>query len=78
VVVQILFVVAALGALLLIVAALSSSNPFLAMGANNRLESRCPAVSDAGSWTYDRSTWTPLMWSCTVETPEGARRIRAW
>ena len=52
----------------------SSLNPLLAAGANNQLESRCSRDPSA-SWIYDRSSWTPLLWNCTVEDGDGSTNV---
>jgi hypothetical protein len=55
--------------------AASSLNPVLAMGTENRLESTCPTEPGterkAASWTYERSSWTPFLWSCTITSSDG-------
>ncbi|MEM9201918.1 MAG: hypothetical protein AAGC53_09665 [Actinomycetota bacterium] len=69
----------ALGAFVMALAMLGASalNPFFAAGTNNRLERRCPV--DADLWVYDRSSWTPLRWSCEVTTRNGdVETIAAW
>jgi hypothetical protein len=44
------------------------SVPFLAAGANNRLEQRCSMLA---TWTYDRSHRVPVFWTCTGRTYDG-------
>jgi hypothetical protein len=62
---------------MLFIAALAASslNPLLAMGTNNRLESRCPTQPDtetrAMEWTYERDSWTPFRWSCDITFSDG-------
>ena len=53
------------------VALVSSLNPLLAAGANNQLETRC-SRDPVADWVYDRSSWTPLRWHCTVHCPDGS------
>jgi hypothetical protein len=55
-------------------ALVSSLNPLLAAGASNELESRC-ASDPVAEWVYDRSSWTPLGWSCTVRHPDGTTDV---
>ena len=51
----------------------------MAVDANDRLSSRCDPVADAAEVTYDRSSWWPLAWSCTVVTSSGeSHTISAW
>ena len=58
--------------------AVSRLNPLATNAADDRLERRC-AEDASGSSTYDRSSWTPLRWSCTVTGADGNRRIiHAW
>ena len=49
--------------------AVSTLNPFMTAGANNRLESKCPETGV--TFTYDRSSWTPLLWSCAASEIDG-------
>lgn len=65
---------AAICAVLVVVVVLSQ--PFLAAGANNRLEQRCSALA---TWTYDRSHHVPLFWTCTGQTLDGQKvTLRPW
>ena len=53
----------------------SSLDPILAIGMENQLEGQC-AHSRFESWTYHRSSWTPVRWSCTVVDKGRTREIR--
>jgi hypothetical protein len=53
---------------------ISRWNPLLAAGMNNQLETKC-AADPALALRYDRSSWTPLRWSCTVSYPDGTTSI---
>lgn len=62
----------------LLVVIVSRLNPFMTSAVNNRLESPC-ADPDTISQDYDRSAWTPLLWSCEVEDFDGSSKtIRPW
>lgn len=60
--------------LALIALGTSRLNPILATEANNQLESRC-AEDPSARWTYERSSWTPLRWFCTVEHDDGSKEV---
>jgi hypothetical protein len=55
--------------------AVSSLNPLLSIGVSNQLEGAC-TENRFDSWTYHRSSWTPLRWSCTVVERGRRREIR--
>lgn len=62
--------VAALVLALLLLAA-SRWNPLMTAAANNRLEAPCADPDSAGVTEVDRTAWTPLVWSCTVQRMDG-------
>lgn len=55
------------------VLALSRLNPLLAIGVENRLERAC-SVPTATS-RYERSSWTPLRWTCVLEHHDGTEEL---
>ena len=62
------------GSIVTAAALVSSHNPLLAAGANNQLEARC-SRDPVAEWVYDRSSWTPLRWNCTVQHTDGSTEV---
>lgn len=70
-------IVACVLALMLLAA--SRLNPLMTSAVNNRLEAPCADPNSAGVGEVDRTAWTPLLWSCTVQRMDGGtENIRPW
>lgn len=64
-------------ALMLLVA--SRLNPLMTSAANNRLAGPCADPEVAEVIGFDRTAWTPLLWSCTVRHTNGeTETVRPW